>query len=147
MTEQAEKVYPVTGDGGPKGRVRIKKDWGDAGRMGTQMGHRVDMSNGQQWVPVMWDDEEDPDWHKAMGLDFLQPGQEGNEAKYAVEKRCREAAKMVFGVASMLTSEDSEAYDAMKRALQLDVVTIESLAETFLKGLLLAVKADKEAHE
>ena len=48
-------------------KVRIKKNWGDAGRVGTQLGEPVFVL--QWWTPLVWDDEEDPDFHKTAGLE------------------------------------------------------------------------------
>jgi len=30
----------------------------------------IPMPDGMKWTPVLWDGEEDPDWHKTAGLDF-----------------------------------------------------------------------------
>jgi len=66
-------------------RVRIKEGWGGAGQEGVILGANVDVE--QLWTPVLWDDEEDPDWHKTAGLEFKTPnmpldiditGQEGS---------------------------------------------------------------------
>ncbi len=50
-------------------RVRIKKGWSDFGRIGKQIGPRV-TAHDQGWTPVIWDDDEDPDWHKTAGLEM-----------------------------------------------------------------------------
>lgn len=55
-------------------RVRIKSGWDNAGRTGTVIGRSV--KRGQWWSPVIWDDEEDPDWHKTVGLEALPPSKE-----------------------------------------------------------------------
>jgi hypothetical protein len=53
-------------------RVRIKKGWEGAGRMGTMFycadkGEYLD----QAWAMVLWDDEEDPDCNKMAGLELV----------------------------------------------------------------------------
>ena len=52
----------------------VRGGWSCAGGLGTVIGPSV-MAGGQEWVPVLWDDDstitvsyEDPDWHKAAGL-------------------------------------------------------------------------------
>ncbi len=47
--------------------VAIKADWYDAKKKAVQVGPPVFVE--QWWVPVLWEDEEDPDFHKAAGLD------------------------------------------------------------------------------
>ncbi len=49
-------------------RVVIREDWHQAGRQGTALGEPVYVE--QNWVPVKWDDEEDPTFHKEAGLTF-----------------------------------------------------------------------------
>jgi len=48
-------------------RVKIKAGWGDAGQEGRRLGPDVFVE--QEWTPVLWDGQEDPDWHKASGLE------------------------------------------------------------------------------
>lgn len=48
-------------------RCRIKDGWEGAGREGAAICY-FDEECGQLWVTVKWDDEEDPDVHKAAGL-------------------------------------------------------------------------------
>ena len=50
-------------------RVRIRAGWGGGGREGMRLGPDVYVR--QEWTPVLWDDEEDPDWHKAAGLEAV----------------------------------------------------------------------------
>ena len=52
-------------------RVWIKADWYGGGRIGTVLGDPVFVQ--QEWVPVLWDDEEDPDFHKMAGLEIYEP--------------------------------------------------------------------------
>lgn len=47
-------------------RVMICDGWRDAGKIGTTLGPPVFAE--QNWTPVLWDDEEDPDFHKTAGL-------------------------------------------------------------------------------
>ena len=48
-------------------KVRIKQGWEGADRIGERLG--PDVFVGQLWTPVLWPDEEDPDWHKAAALE------------------------------------------------------------------------------
>ena len=47
-------------------RIEIRKGWDEAGRQGIALGEPVFV--GQDWIPVKWDDEEDPTFHKRAGL-------------------------------------------------------------------------------
>lgn len=49
--------------------VEIKKGWDREYRTGKTLG-KSKIVNGMEWTPVLWDDEEDPDWHKTRGLNF-----------------------------------------------------------------------------
>ena len=59
-------------------RVRIKPGWDKAGKVGKTLGPAIyaGQGMGQSWTPVLWDDEEDPDWHKTAGLDEVGPRME-----------------------------------------------------------------------
>lgn len=48
--------------------VRIRDGWAGAGRIGKRIGDVHEL--GQLWVPVEWNDMDDPDWHKLSGLEF-----------------------------------------------------------------------------
>jgi hypothetical protein len=48
-------------------RLRIREGWHGAGKTGVRLGPDVYVR--QHWTPILWDDEEDPDWHKASGLE------------------------------------------------------------------------------
>lgn len=50
-------------------RLRIKDGWHEAGKTGKRIGWDVIVK--QSWTPVLWDDEEDPDWFKAAGLEAV----------------------------------------------------------------------------
>lgn len=52
--------------------VRIRQGWYEAGRTGVRLGPDVHVG-GQFWIPVLWDDEDDPTFHKAAGL-IEEPG-------------------------------------------------------------------------
>lgn len=56
-------------------RVQIRTGWYEAGRRGKRLGPDMHVG-GQHWTPVLWDDEEDPDFHKSAGLDA---GSVGND--------------------------------------------------------------------
>lgn len=47
-------------------KVIIKDGWEGAGKTGIQLASIVFC--GQWWVPVLWDGEEDPTFHKLRGL-------------------------------------------------------------------------------
>lgn len=47
--------------------IAVKADWYDGKKLGIQVGEPVFVQ--QWWVPVIWDDEEDPEFHKEAGLD------------------------------------------------------------------------------
>jgi len=47
--------------------VRIKEGWDSAGRVGTVLALPILL--GQYWVPVLWEDEKDPDFYEAAGLE------------------------------------------------------------------------------
>jgi hypothetical protein len=53
-------------------RVRIREGWQGAGKKGTALGMPLVVNGGEmKWIPVLWDGEDDPDWHKAYGLECL----------------------------------------------------------------------------
>lgn len=53
-------------------KVRIKVGWHDSSRAGVALGPAITLPGGsQKWVPVLWDDEEDPDFFKEAGLDIV----------------------------------------------------------------------------
>ena len=52
-------------------RIRIKSGWDGAGRLGDFLGSENFDCNGQYWTPVLWDNEEDPDFHKTAALEFF----------------------------------------------------------------------------
>lgn len=60
--------HPKTGEKNSV-RVRIKEGWEDAGQKGTVLGTNLFVE--QLWTPVKWDDEEDPNFHKTIGLEFI----------------------------------------------------------------------------
>lgn len=49
--------------------VRIRLGWIDAGKQGTLLAGPIRDHKGQDWMVVQWDDNEDPDIHKAEGLE------------------------------------------------------------------------------
>lgn len=49
-------------------RCKIKDGWEGAGREGKVLGDNVDVK--QYWTPILFDDEEDPTFHKTDGLLF-----------------------------------------------------------------------------
>ena len=65
-------MYGSWGRGGV--RCKIKPDWLDSGREGEAICYfSKDYRGAMEWVVVYWDDQEDPDCHKASGLLFMQP--------------------------------------------------------------------------
>lgn len=50
--------------------VRIKTGWENSGKLGVALGEPVTIyRNSQEWLPVIWQGEEDPDWHKLAGIE------------------------------------------------------------------------------
>ena len=49
-------------------RVRVMVGWDRYGRTGSRIGQDFTPPGCVTWTPVLWDDEDDPDWHKACGL-------------------------------------------------------------------------------
>ena len=50
-------------------RVRIRAGWMDAGKEGDLLAGPIRDRKGQSWMCVQWDVDEDPDMHKAEGLE------------------------------------------------------------------------------
>jgi hypothetical protein len=48
--------------------LRIRRGWQEAGKRGVRLGPDVYVG-GQPWTPVLWDDEDDPTFHKAAGVE------------------------------------------------------------------------------
>ena len=73
-------------------RVRLRAGWfGALGRLGTVVGAQIRL--GQWWCPVLWDDEEDPDWHKSAALELAgdeEPAKAG-DMKSEIDTLRREA--------------------------------------------------------
>lgn len=58
----------MTGTWGTAGvRCRIKQGWVEAGREGDAFMY-FDDNKAQLWVALQWDDDDDPDLHKAAGI-------------------------------------------------------------------------------
>lgn len=51
--------------------VRIKNGWHEAGRQGLALAEPIYVS-GQDWLPIKWDDEVDPDFHKLAGIEVVK---------------------------------------------------------------------------
>lgn len=51
-------------------RIRIKSGWDQAGRQGVTLGPVITVY-GVEWVSVLWDEDDDPDWQKASSLEQL----------------------------------------------------------------------------
>lgn len=52
-------------------RVRIREDVYEYPAEGVRLGPNVTTCNGtMEWTPVLWDDDEDPDWFKTHHLEF-----------------------------------------------------------------------------
>ena len=54
-------------------RCTMKEGWFEAGKTGVILAEPVFVN--QYWTPVLWDDEEDPDFCKTAALDFVKPHQ------------------------------------------------------------------------
>jgi hypothetical protein len=48
-------------------RIMVREGWETAGRLGTAVGHPIHIN--QDWLPVVWDNEEDPTFFKMGGLE------------------------------------------------------------------------------
>lgn len=48
-------------------KAEIKEGWLEAGRKLTVLGEPI-IVNGMSWTPVLFDDEEDPDFHKTAAI-------------------------------------------------------------------------------
>ena len=54
-------------------RCKVKSDWYEAGKMGTVLiAEPVQDHVGMNWTAVLWDDEEDPDFHKTRALEIFE---------------------------------------------------------------------------
>jgi len=54
-------------------RIRIRDGWDEAGREGVCLGKKVTSPHtGQEWLPVCWDDEEDPDFFKPAAIEVVR---------------------------------------------------------------------------
>lgn len=51
--------------------VKIREGWEGAGKEGVMIGENIFVCHGMEWAPVLWDGEEDPDFHKVAGLQFF----------------------------------------------------------------------------
>lgn len=60
-------------------KVVIRRGWEDEGQVGTVLGEAV--WAGQWWTPVLWDDADDPDFHKTAGLVRFVPPPEPIEMR------------------------------------------------------------------
>ena len=58
------------GDGMSDTRVRISANWMDAGKEGDLLAGPIRDNKGQDWMVVQWDSQDDPDLHKAAGLEL-----------------------------------------------------------------------------
>ena len=52
-------------------KLRIKAKWHDAGKVGMRVGPDVQIG-GMIWTPILWDDENDPDFQKATSLERVK---------------------------------------------------------------------------
>ena len=71
------KIYRAVRPGGRSGnamsdfqRVRVRAGWQDAGKVGDLLAGPVRDRKGQDWMVVQWDISDDPDMHKATGLEL-----------------------------------------------------------------------------
>jgi len=75
-------------------QVVIKEGWEGAGRVGYTVGPLEVKVCGQKWTPVLWNGEEDPDWHKTAGLRLVPCGK---EARAIAQKDAKSRHGEVFG--------------------------------------------------
>ena len=50
-------------------RIRIKLGWDEGGKEGVLLAGPIRDTGGQDWMAVQWDGDDDPDMHKAAGLE------------------------------------------------------------------------------
>lgn len=53
--------------------IVIKAGWEGAGKQGKVVGCAINSETTQEWTPVLWDGEEDPEFFKSAGLERLFP--------------------------------------------------------------------------
>lgn len=115
-------------------RVRVKEQYDRAGRFGWQVGPQI--SEDQPWIPVMWDDADDPDFFKKAGLEFLEHGQEQRELRETILSTVTDLVSqfVYYG-----RKEDEElSAERLEKAFEDGVVTYEEVAAHFLKNLKAA---------
>ena len=101
-------------------RVRIRRNWEGAGRLGTAIGEPVFFE--QDWVPVKWDDADDPDFHKRAGLLIV----DDDEGPWA---RLRELeAKLQSG--TITVGELNRYGDLARQAMPRILAELDTLRET-----------------
>jgi len=57
----------------------VKKGWENSGRIGIRIGNDYQSQDGVWWTPIQWLDEEDPDFHKKDGLEWVKSDYSGDE--------------------------------------------------------------------
>lgn len=66
----------MSGTWGSGARCKIAEGWDGAGREGEALCYVQPSRQGAQtWIIVMWDDEDEPDLHKAAGLLIKRTGE------------------------------------------------------------------------
>jgi len=64
-------------------RVRIRSGWEGVGRKGTVLGNPI--FHEQDWLPVLWDGESDPDFIKMRAVEVLDSDNESDGLRKALE--------------------------------------------------------------
>lgn len=72
-------------------RIQVRAGWDEAGRKGWRLGPDVYIH--QDWTPVLWDDEEDPTFHKSAGLEPINFQERIDEYAPEVVKRMHSVLK------------------------------------------------------
>jgi len=70
----AAKARPKRGRGVWRGRrVQIREGWMYAGDKGTALTEPMKLGgkSGTTWIGVLWDKDDDPDWHKFYGVESV----------------------------------------------------------------------------
>lgn len=99
--------------------VRINKGWENAGRIGKKLGESILIE--QWWTPVLWEGDEDPDWHKAAALTIVDPDKpepseiltkEGEETAMGLLREARNHFLCDVSIKSKIDTFLKEATDA-----------------------------------
>ncbi|KKN96792.1 hypothetical protein LCGC14_0164360 [marine sediment metagenome] len=115
-----------------RARVRVKGNYDTGGRLGWQIGPEIYAE--QWWIPVLWDDDEDPDCFKKVGLNFLDHGQEQRELRQNILDIVTDLVSK-FMYYNREEEDDTLSVERLEQAFKDGVITHEEVAAHFLKEL------------